>query len=96
MRGIKRVLSIWLAVSFAVCGIRLAPAAETENSFDLVEIRSNRHTKVSENIKAENRLSLDGYEKKCESEYLEIWFNPSVYSIRIVDKANGYIWLSSR
>lgn len=92
MRGIKRVLSIWLAVLFAVCGIRLAPAAETENSFDLVEIRSNRHTKVSENIKAENRLSLDGYEKKCESAYLEIWFNPSVYSIRIVDKANGYIW----
>ena len=33
-----------------------------------------------------------GFEKKCENDYLEIWFKEDIASIRVVDKRSGYVW----
>ena len=58
-----------------------------------VEIASNRHTQPDINAEISNNLStLSGFEKKCENEYLEIWFKEDIASIRVVDKRSGYVW----
>lgn len=57
-----------------------------------VEIQSNRYTKTTPDTPAENRLSLEGYEKMLENNALEIWFSSDIDAVRIVDKANGYVW----
>ena len=58
-----------------------------------VEIASNRHTQPDSDVEISNNLSsLTGFEKKCENEYLEIWFKEDIASIRVVDKRSGYVW----
>ncbi len=57
-----------------------------------VEVLSNRHTQADSTEQAENRMDLEGFEKKLENDALEIWFKEDTVAIRIVDKANGYIW----
>jgi len=58
-----------------------------------VEISSNRHTQPDSDIDVSNDLSsLLGFEKKCENDYLEIWFKEDIASIRVVDKRSGYVW----
>lgn len=58
-----------------------------------VEISSNRHTQPDTNKPVLNTLSkLKGFEKKCENEYLEVWFKENIASIRVVDKRSGYVW----
>ena len=58
-----------------------------------VEIASNRHTQPDSNTNVSNDLSrLSGFEKKCENDYLEIWFKEDIASIRVVDKRSGYVW----
>ena len=58
-----------------------------------VEIASNRHTQPDEESSVSNTLKeLSGFEKKCENEFLEIWFKQDIASIRVVDKRSGYVW----
>ena len=58
-----------------------------------IEVQSNRHTMPEPSgSTVKNRLSTEGYEKKMENERLEIWFNEKIASIRVKDKASGYIW----
>lgn len=58
-----------------------------------VEIASNRHTQPDEESSVSNTLEeLSGFEKKCENEFLEIWFKQDIASIRVVDKRSGYVW----
>ena len=58
-----------------------------------VEIASNRHTQPDFDVEIPNNLnSLTGFEKKCENDYLEIWFKEDIASIRVVDKRSGYVW----
>ena len=58
-----------------------------------VEIASNRHTQPDEKSSVSNTLKeLSGFEKKCENEFLEIWFKQDIASIRVVDKRSGYVW----
>ena len=46
-----------------------------------VEISSNRHTQPDTNKPILNTLSkLEGFEKKCENEYLEVWFKENIAS----------------
>lgn len=59
---------------------------------NMIEIQSNRYTKVTPDTAVENRLGLEGFEKKMENDSLEIWFNSDTDALRIVDKSNGYIW----
>ena len=58
-----------------------------------VETSSNRHTQPDSDLDVSNDLSsLLGFEKKCENDYLEIWFKEDIASIRVVDKRSGYVW----
>lgn len=56
------------------------------------EVNSIRHTHVEKGVKVQNTLTTSGYEKKLENKRLEVWFNNDTASIRVVDKASGYIW----
>ena len=66
--------------------------SETYSKIASFEIRSNRHTKVTDGAKVENTLNLNDFEKMLENKSMEIWFNSDSDSIRLVDKSNGYIW----
>lgn len=39
-----------------------------------------------------NRLGTAGFEKKLENASYELWFSEETASVRLVDKASGYIW----
>lgn len=86
------VLSVACSTGFVTVGATGTAGSTTASSLELIEVRSNRHTKVTADVKAENRLSLSGYEKMLENASIEIWFDSNLNSIRIFDKSNGYIW----
>ncbi len=96
MQVIKRSFIAFLLVLSVLCSSCFALAktqADGESSgIELLEIQSNRHTMQENETKASNRLTLENYEKMLENSSLEIWFNSSLDSLRIVDKSNGYIW----
>ncbi len=56
------------------------------------EINTNRHTLFVESPAVENRFSTDNFQKKLESDILEVWYSEESTSIRVVDKRSGYIW----
>ncbi len=94
IKGIAVFLAFLAAVSSvsALTGKETAAPGAAETEMNAVEIRSNRYAKVTPTEAAANRLSLEGYEKKLENNTLEVWFAEDNDSLRIVDKANGYIW----
>ncbi len=53
---------------------------------------SNRYSKTESYTKVNNRLGLDGFAKIMEDSRLEVWHKEKNASIRVVDKATGYIW----
>lgn len=94
-----KVLVLVLAAVMVCTSLSVFSSKDAAQSFDdsaiemnAVEIQSNRYTKATPDVPAKNRLSLDGYEKKMDSSAIEIWFNSDLNAIRIVDKANGYVW----
>lgn len=78
--------------AFSVFGVENGNEASDVNSMNTVEIKSNRYAKVTPAVAAQNRLSLEGYEKKLENSTLAVWFLEDNNSLRIVDKSNGYVW----
>lgn len=95
---IKIISSLSIAVLFASCGStavnndKYSYSAAQITEIDSYEINSNRHTRACEITAVPDRLSLDGYEIKLENDQLQVWFNSSLDSIRLVDKANNYVW----
>lgn len=86
------------AVIFGAASIWAAPDG-TENvetqvlaQTAMLDVTSNRHTRPENYGKVHNRLDLEGYSKIMEDNKLEIWHKEANASIRIVDKATGYIW----
>lgn len=92
-----KVTALMLAALVVIVSISVTGKEETKDNssavyMNTVEIQSNRYTKATPNAVAENRLTLDGYEKMIENNNLEVWFSSDNNSLRIVDKSNGYIW----
>ena len=57
------------------------------------ETRTNRYTQYHEATKLSgNILTTQGFEKKLENDWMELWFREEIDSIRVVDKKSGYIW----
>ena len=57
------------------------------------EINTNRYASYSTAAAISgNRLSIDGFTKTLENQAYELWFSETTASVRLVDKASGYIW----
>lgn len=101
MRSInKRILAASAAVLLTV-GLASAASTGQTTSHNFVtpdtshmEVTTNRHTLYdAETGKVvENRLDLEGFEKKISAGGLEIWYREETEGIRIVDTRSGYIW----
>lgn len=102
MRSInKRILAASAAVLLT---ISLASAASTGDDASTpsfvtpdtshMEVTTNRHTLYDPETGTvvENRLDLEGFEKKIEAGGIEIWYREETEGIRIVDTRSGYIW----
>ncbi len=57
-----------------------------------MEVGSSRHTQYDAASPVDCPLSVEGFEKKLETKYLEVWFRAESHAFRIVDKRSGYIW----
>lgn len=92
----KRILLVAACVVLTLAVVAGAAGGErvvfTVPDTSFVEYTSLRHTRVESGKKVENLLTLDGFDKKLENARTEVWFNEESASIRIVDKASGYIW----
>lgn len=94
--AVKALVAVLLVLSVIISVF----ASTEENTFkydiadtSAVEIASNRHTQPDSNKPVKNTLSkLEGFELKCENEYLQIWFKEDIASIRVLDKRSGYVW----
>lgn len=96
--GFRVIAAVIMIFSVVISAL----AEETQNANILkysvadtssVEIASNRHTQPDTFTAVENSLSkLEGFEKKLENDFLEIWFKEAIASIRVVDKRSGYVW----
>lgn len=89
---IATVVAFSATIGFAKAGDKSPSMTELPTHAATLEISSNRYTKPESNIKVNNRLTLDGFTKIMEDSKLEIWHKKKNASIRIVDKATGYIW----
>lgn len=82
--------------SFAVFGSDTAETKSENNgyaSFEAAEEAStNRHTTYTPPMAVTQQLNTEGFQKKMESDILELWYKEDSASVRIVDKRSGYIW----
>jgi hypothetical protein len=79
-------------ISFAKSGVKSPSMTELPARAAMLNSGSNRYSKPESYTKVNNRLGLDGYIKIMEDSKLEIWHKKKNASLRIVDKATGYIW----
>ncbi len=88
MFRIKRVIAAMSAVALIFAYSESVLAVREDR-----QVNSNRYTSPeisSERI--ESLMSVDGYDKLLENDALEFWYRDQVGSVRIVDKASGYVW----
>lgn len=57
-----------------------------------IDVGSNRYTRPEKTVTIANTLTLTGFTKIMEDSAIEVWHKEKNSSIRIVDKASGYIW----
>jgi hypothetical protein len=79
-------------IGYAKAGDKSASMTELPARAAQLNSSSNRYSNPENYKKVNNRLSLDGFTKIMEDSKLEIWHKKKNASIRIVDKATGYIW----
>lgn len=102
LRNVKRCIAAVLLLAIAAVTWTVKTGASFDDKGGLPEkgdalaamadVNSNRHTRTETFDKVPNRLNLDGYAKIMEDSRLEVWHREKNASIRVVDKATGYVW----
>ncbi|WP_139904779.1 DUF5696 domain-containing protein [Clostridium thermarum] len=89
---VAAALTVGSTLSFAKSLNKGSAVTDLPSRAALMNANSNRYSKPEKYTRVQNRLNLEGFVKILEDEKVEVWHRDKNASIRIVDKATGYIW----